>query len=123
MKYRTTIEVVTEAEDKKEAMEIVDDYLSGNLISGIDMRCTTRPVRGYARGAISIAVISLFLVIGALSFIKIDSSSKTISYSPGVSTVQPPLKTTAKDINSSDFKKEWEKKHTDEALERIKKPD
>lgn len=123
MKYRTTIEVVTEAENKKEAMEIVDDYLSGNLISGIDMRCNTRPVRSHARSAISIAVIAVLLIVGGLSFIRIDSSSKTISYSPVVSTVQPPLKTTSKDITSSDFKKEWERKHTTEALERIKKAD
>jgi len=121
MKYRTTIEVVAEAENKKEAMEIVDDYLTGNLISGIDMRCTTRPVRPYVKSAISLAVISVLLVAGVLSFMRVDAGSKTISYSPGASTVQPPLKTTAKDISSSDFKKEWEKKHTTEALERIKK--
>jgi hypothetical protein len=123
MKYRTTIEVVTEAENKKEAMEVVDDYLTGNLISGVDMRCTTRPVHAYSKGVISVAIVSIILVVGALSFVRIDTATKTISYSPGSSTVQPPLKTTSKDIASADFKKEWEKKHTTEALEKIKKTD
>jgi len=123
MRYKTIIEVVTEADTKNEAMEIVDDYLSGNLISGVDMRCKTRRVVSYKKSVISISVISILIVVGVLSMVRIDPASKTISYSPAVSTVQAPLKSQAKDISSADFRKEWEKKHTTEALERIKSSD
>ena len=37
MKYRTVIEVVTEAKDKSEAIEIVGEYLSGDILSGVQM--------------------------------------------------------------------------------------
>ena len=44
MKYKTTIEIVADAGDKSEAMEIAGEYLSGNLISGVRMKCRTNPV-------------------------------------------------------------------------------
>jgi hypothetical protein len=123
MRYRTTIEVISEAKSKDEAMEIVDGYLSGNLISGIDMRCTTRPVCNYKAGVISVSVVSALVVVVVLSLMHFDPSSKAISYSPASSTCQPALKTQAKDISSSEFRKEWDNKQTKEALERIKRTD
>jgi hypothetical protein len=121
MRYRTTIEVVAEAESRKEAMDIVDDYLAGNLVSGVDMRCKTRPVRSYGKAVISVTVVCAVIVIGAISMLRVDPSSKAISYAPAVSTVQPELKTQSRSISSSEFKKEWDNKQTSKALEIIKR--
>ena len=37
VKFKTTIEISSEAENKNEAMEIVGEYLAGYLSSGVDM--------------------------------------------------------------------------------------
>jgi hypothetical protein len=120
MRYKTTIEVVTEAKTKIEAMEIVDDYLTGNLISGIDMKCTTRPIHSYGKSMVSVTVISVIMAVGILALIHICPSSKQLSYGPAVSAVQPGLNTSTNDMNNSDFRHSWEKKHTEEALRMIK---
>jgi hypothetical protein len=123
MRYKTTIEVITEAKTRTEAMEIVDDYLTGNLVSGIDMKCTTRPVRAYGKGVISVTVISVIVAVGILALIHPNPSAKKFTYGPAISAVQPVLKTSAREMNNSDFKKEWEKKQTEQALELIRKTD
>lgn len=123
MKYKTTIEVVAEANTRTEAMEIVDDYLTGNLVSGIDMKCTTRPVRAYGKSVISVTVVSVILAVSILALIHPTPASRQFSYGPSVSAVQPDLKTQSANAKSSDFKKEWEKKHTEEALKMIKNTD
>ena len=119
MKYKTTIEIVTNAQDKNEAMEIVGEYLSGHLSSGVDMKCATRRFSHYAKPVISVIALSLVFFIGILSIINIKPSKITIGNISGINAVQPPLKTSAT-IEKADFKKEWEAKQTKEALKLIK---
>jgi hypothetical protein len=120
MKFKTTIEVVTEADNVNDAMDVVDEYLSGNVISGIDMKCTTKRVYSYNRSVVAISVASALLLAGVLSLVHFGTSQKTLSYLPTVSAVQTPLKTSSTGPNSAEFKKEWEKKQTKEALDLIK---
>ena len=120
MQFKTTIQIITEAKDKDEAMEIAGEYLSGNLNTGIDMQCRTAPVRaalkqtGIALGVI--LIVGLLLLHGPY----LRHSQSFIQAMPETNVVQPPLKTSPSD-RSSDFKKEWQARHTEEALNYIKK--
>ncbi|MFH1995843.1 MAG: hypothetical protein ABIJ27_02455 [Candidatus Omnitrophota bacterium] len=48
-RYRTVIEVMTEAEDQHEAADIAGEYLRGNISSGVSMKCSTRPAYKFSR--------------------------------------------------------------------------
>ena len=120
MKFRTTIKITTEAKDKNEAMEIAGEYLSGNLMSGVDMKLSTASMNYLKkRAALAILAIIAFGVITA-HFACSRPSSSFISCIPGDSVMQPPLKTSAPDNKYSDFNKEWQAKHAKEVLNSIK---
>ena len=120
-RYKTNIEITSKAENKDEAMEIVDDYLSGNIISGIDMRCTTRPIKFYNTTAAKVTVLLLLVTLGFLSGIKTRPNYQPAVGLCQIAAVQPPLKTSDSNKNGLQFKKEWEEKQTREALNLIKK--
>lgn len=120
MKFKTTIEIISEAENKNEAMEIVGEYLAGYLSSGVDMRCSTNSVSSHKKGIISIIAISLLLTVSILSIGHIKPAKNFIGTVPLFNAVQPPLKTSS-DANKGEFKKKWEARHTREALTHIKK--
>ena len=116
MKYKTTINITSEARDRDEALDIVEDYLAGNLRTGVDMNCATRPVCNSAK--ITCAIALSLVVIGAVvvpTQLKIPQSP--IQSSPAISAVQPPLNT---DRVGADFKKRWEERQTKKALDYIK---
>ena len=117
MKYKTTIEIVAEAEDRDEAMEIAGEYLSGNLISGVDMRCVTKPV--YRSNIVGVVAISLAIVAGILVGSHFKHPQSMIQTIPGASAIQTPLKTSAVTYSNPGFKEEWQDRQTKEALERI----
>jgi len=121
MKYKTTIQISTEAENKKEAMEIVGEYLSGNIASGIEMRYFTRPANSYSKAAIGALVVVTLVAGGLFSTMLVRHPQQLSSCASGFNAVQPPLKTfdAAKKKNSN-FKTEWEKRQITEALNRIK---
>lgn len=119
MKFRTTIEIVSEATDKHEALELVGEYLAGNIISGVDMRCTTRSAVGVKKIIVSCIAVSLFLFIGIASMGHLKAGTGLFSNLASVSAVQPPLKTS---INKdADFKKKWDERQATQALSRITK--
>jgi len=120
MRYRTVIEVVTEAKDKSEAMEIVGEYLSGDVFSGVEMRYFTRSANGVKKAAITITALSLILVAGVISFCLTKSISSGISSTAGMSAVQPPLQTQIPHTRDAQFKANWQEEHTKEALRKIK---
>ena len=120
MKYKTKIELITQAENKNEAMEIVGEYLSGYLASGVDMKCSTKRISNYNRHIISIAVTSLILTIVILLLSNIKPSKNSTGNFYGINAVQPPLRTSI-DGDKSEFKKEWDTRQTREALSHIKK--
>lgn len=121
MKFKTTIKIVSEARDKNEAMEIAGEYLSGNLATGIDMQLRTNPVHSNnARAGIVLAVLFVFgVAVAHLSHVK--PPQNFISYLPGDSVVQPPLKTSQPDKKAADFKTEWQAKHSQEVLNSLRK--
>ena len=123
MKYRTIIEIKTDAEDKDEAMEIVGDYLSGNLISGVEMKCVTGPVSRINKNLLSIVLIfSLFSAVLVSAIFMVKPSNHIFSRVSCINAIQPPLKTSNATLSrDSDFKKEWEAKQQKQALDHIKK--
>jgi hypothetical protein len=120
MKYKTTIQVIAEAENKHEAMEIVGEYLSGNIASGIEMRYSTKEVTSHSKVVVSIFVVLFVLAAGLFSTVYLKSPQGCSMPASGFNAVQPPLKTHDALKNGSGFKAEWQKKQIDEALKRIK---
>ncbi len=121
MKYKTNIEITSEASNKDEAMEIVGDYLSGNIVSGIRMKCISKPVRFYNHTAAKAAIVVLFVTLGFLSGIKARPQHGFAGPTHQMAAVQPPLKTSDSSKSDLEFKKDWEEKQTREALNFIKK--
>ncbi len=120
MQYKTVIEVVTEAENKGEAIEIVGEYLSGHIATGVDMKYSTRPIHGVTKSVITITALTVLIIVGVISAFHIKPSLNIVSSISGINAVQPRLKTSITDANNSEFKKEWKKAETREALNRIK---
>lgn len=120
MRFKTIIQISSEAENKAEALEVVEEYLAGNLVSGVNMKCRTKPVHT-ARNAACAVVAVLFITAGLLFTIQSRQPQNLFRAIPGTSAVQPPLKTSNADEASLQFKKEWQDRQTREALEYIKR--
>lgn len=119
--YKTNIEITSEAENKDEAMEIVGDYLSGNIISGIDMKCTTKPICFYNTTAAKAVVVVVLVTLGFLSGVKTQPNYRPAPGLCQIAAVQPPLKTSGSNRDGLQFKREWEEKQTRDALNFSKK--
>lgn len=119
-KYRTMIEIVSEASSKNEALDIVGEFLSGNITSGVQMKCATDPVQSYARITV---VTMLFLVLlggSIFSALYTRPGSSVISATPAASAVQLPLKTSVVQKDGVDFKNAWQTMQVKEALSQKK---
>ena len=44
MRYKTVIEIVCEADNDHEALDIAGEFLKGDLEAGIEMQCFAKPV-------------------------------------------------------------------------------
>lgn len=120
MRFKTNIRLISEAQDKSEALDLVEEYLAGNIVSGVDMKCVTRPVCSKAKMA-GIAALSLLIVAGILLGSHIKHPQRLLQVIPGVSAVQPPLKTSNIAKMKSEFKQDWQDRQTKEALDQIKR--
>lgn len=120
MRYKTTIQVVTEAKDKAEAIEIVGEYLSGDIFSGVEMRCATRALNGVRKAVITVTALSVLLTAGFVSLYFMKPASQGVSCISASSAVQAPLQTPALGVRDAQFKDQWQKEHTKEALRKIK---
>lgn len=122
MKYKTTIEIVSDAQDKNEAMEIAGEYLSGNIMSGVRMKCRAKPVTYYkVRAVAGVAVIALMVAVNVLFTVNVKQSQTVNRGIAGLDAINPPLKTSIADKDDSKFKKEWQAIQNQEALNYLKK--
>ena len=121
MKYKTTIKLVTEAKDKREAMEIAGEYLSGNLTTGVDMRLRTSSICTNKQRLAVALVVALVVGLLVIPLSAMRHSQGFVLHLPGDSAILPPLKTSAADTDFSDFKKAWQTKHSQEILRSLKK--
>ena len=44
MQYKTVIEIICEAVDDHEALDIAGEFLKGDLEAGVEMRCFAKPL-------------------------------------------------------------------------------
>jgi len=120
-RYKTKIEITAPASDKDEAMEIVGDYLSGNIMSGIDMRCSTKQVRFYDNSAAKVLAVFLLIGVGFLFTVKATPQAYLSPATCQTAAVQAPLRTSDFMKEEANFKKEWEERQTREVLDFIKR--
>ncbi|MBD3295973.1 MAG: hypothetical protein GF392_01240 [Candidatus Omnitrophica bacterium] len=122
MKYRTVIEVVCDASDKEDALNIAGEYLRGDVDFGVDMKCRSASIMSHrlkrvtATAVIALVMFSAFL----LKVSPIDGEEKIQSTSNigfrNTYTINPALNTK----HRSDFKKEWTAKKEQAIMEYIK---
>lgn len=120
MRFKTTIQLVSDARDRSEALDLVEEYLAGNIVSGVDMKCVTRPLCSKAKVA-GMAAILLAIVAGIFAGSQIKHPQNILQTIPGASAVQSPLKTSDITHRSPEFKEEWRDRQTKEALDQIKR--
>ncbi len=118
MKFKTVIKLVSDARDKGEAIDLVDDYLSGNIVSGVDMKCVTKRVHSPAK-IVGACALVLAITAGVVVSSNTKHSQNILQTVPGVSAVQPPLKTSNIANKSPEFKDKWQECQTKEALSQI----
>lgn len=116
MEYKTTIEVVTEADSAYEAADIAGEFLKGNIRTGADIKVKTvssaksKRIKAALAVCVAAAVPGLFFVGQKVSYDFARAEKKPVtSYA-----IQPPLKTNTADVqNSKEFKEIWEKEQRD----------
>jgi len=114
MKYRTVIEIITDADNQYEAADIAGEFLQGDFENGTRIKCRTYPLRAHF---ITLGVLSFFFVaffVGVISTGCLKSDPTTMSRGTNVSAVQPPLKT----ARASGFRKTWQGEEARKAFER-----
>ncbi len=121
MKFKTTIQIVSEAKDKHEAFDIAGEYLTGNISSGVDMKYATRPYYSTAMKVTGAATVFAVVMAACLMIPQVRHSSGLAQNGAGISAVQPPLKTSNINKANGEFRNEWKAKQTAEALNVIKK--
>lgn len=120
MRYKTTIHILTEAKDRNEAVELADEYLTGQIASGVDMRCSTAPAYQSAVRTVSAVAVTALLLLALVVTPQVRHATGIIPAGSGVSAIQPPLKTSSADKLSAEFRKEWQVRQTAEALSVIR---
>lgn len=117
MRFKTVIKIVSDANNRSEALDLVEEYLAGNISSGVNMRCVTKPVCSKTKVA---GVMALSLIMVAGIFLTVNAKHpQMLQTVRGIDAVQPPLKTSNAAKIDSDFKKEWQAIQTKEGLEKI----
>lgn len=120
MRFKTKIEIISEAKDKNEAAEIAGEYLSGNIASGIEMKCHTKPVGINVRNTVGVLAISAIFIVATLLVAHVKPAPLLPQVVGINNAIQPPLKTSEMDKKSDNFKKAWQDRQNKAALESIK---
>ena len=115
MKYRTVIEIVTEAKNKNEAIGLVGEYLNGEIEDGVSMRCYSKPLSTHFLLRSTLFFSLVFLIISSLSFGYFKKSPAGASGFESFSACPPPLQTS----EASGFKDTWKTEETNKTLEVI----
>lgn len=113
MQYKTTIEVVTEAENKNEAADIAGEFLKGDVNAVADLKVNTISVARQRRLDVFLACCSVAAVLGSMligsgvyyRLASVEKKSVT-SYA-----IQPPLNTDLSSQQGKEFKAAWDKEN------------
>ena len=119
MKYRTVIEIVSDAENEGEAFDIAGEFLRGHLESGIEMKCRTKPLRSHLMlqlYKLSIFLIVISVLIGATAFGYFKNTPDQYRAIRSNNACPPPLRTSEIML----FREGWQEKGNQETLQYIK---
>ena len=118
MKYKTVIEITSEAPCQSEALDIAGEFLKGNLEQGISMRCKSVPVlpRKLLKASILLLVLLGLSTIAGLLAGNTKEEASFPAIARRLSAIQPPLKTSS----ITGFKDDWRQKESREALKKVR---
>ncbi len=121
MKYKTTIELICDAENKEEALNIAGEYLKGDMDLGVDLSFKANSLCSVKvkRVALGMVVMCVFVAgIFAPQYLNTKGTVQRMNTgsSIGSFTVQPELKTQSE----TDFKQKWREKKEKAILDYIK---
>ena len=123
MKYRTVIELICDATDKEDAINISGEYLRGRVDFGVQMKWASTSVIGHKMKKYAISCLVAAFAISAI-ILKVTPVGGVSGVSPAsvdnlsrTYTIMPELKTSGE----GDFKKEWLKKKDEAILDYLKK--
>jgi len=106
MKYRTVIEIIAEAKNQDEALDIAGDFLKGEIESGIKWKYSTSPLKVNVLLYTAAFLMLTFIATGMAS-LKYLSQPKTMSRRTyAISAFKPSLKTS----EAAGFKEAWDDK-------------
>ena len=111
MQYKTTIAVVTLADNEVEATDIAGEFLRGNITTGADLKVRTTSVQKSKKVRVGLVIFVGSLTVGAFilgSQVPYRFAHRSIK--PVTSyAIQPPLKTNTNAQEGAEFKQLWEK--------------
>jgi len=116
MKFRTVIEVITDADNKIEATDIAGEFLKGEFETGVKMKCHTMPTKQHLLIRSGLLLSSVLFIAGMVSFGLTHNHSQSVARANGVSACQPPLKTG----RIMGFKEEWRDENNKKTLDNSK---
>ena len=93
MKFRTVVELITDADSKMEATDIAGEFLKGEFETGVKMKCHTRPAKQHLLIRSGVIVSLVLFVVGVVSFGVTNSHSNPVARANGINACQPPLRT------------------------------
>lgn len=114
MQYKTTIEIVTEADSEHEAADIAGEFLKGNFTEAADIKVKTVSVARLSRIHAILAICAISALFGAVViYNNVSYKIAKMEMKPATSyAIQPPLKTNLDDMqNNNTFKADWEKEY------------
>lgn len=109
MKYKTMIEIVSEAENTVEAADIAGEYLRGRLDLGISMKCDTRPLKSHIALKIFSIIVLVVSFFSLTSQVRLGTDAMCVERPSfdSVSAIQPQLRT---GVANEQFARKWKKK-------------
>jgi hypothetical protein len=119
-RYKTVIELVCEAEDRHEALDLAGEYLRGSLASGVEMRYRTKPLNCVPK------ILTTLCVAGVITGVVLSRGFNHQDRFAGrelteFNACQIPLKTHVEGRAQEEFKSSWQRVGSSCVLEQIKK--
>lgn len=116
-KYKTVIELVCEAENQNEALDVAGEYLRGSLDSGVIMRCQTRQLHNFTKVLLTLSMFVVLIGAGVITT-TISQPHGTRSGDVGYNACQVPLRTQSMGQERVEFEKRWKAGEVTAAIER-----
>jgi len=116
-KFKTVIELVCEAEDKREALDVAGEYLRGSLTSGVNMRCQTRQLPNLTKVLLTLSMVVVLIGAGVIT----TSIAQPHGARPAdiaYSACQVPLRTQSVGRERAEFETRWKAGEVSAAIER-----